>query len=190
VILSRHRYLLVIVASAIILPSCGGGSTAGPDPGPTATPAPAPTPVPTATPVAAKNCPPVLWVPGQSYGRKEEAHFMPQLIQVQDRVFADRPDLFAKDQNGAPDPTRLRDNVWATHRAYYDAFMVAGRHIPGLCAEYAPNDAGIPDPSNSEELWIGVPGQPIDAFRVTATVPSAPVIRRYIATNYIKGYGL
>ena len=109
---------------------------------------------------------------------------------VQDAVFAVRPELFAKDQNGAPDPRYLKDNVWATHRAYYDAFIAQGRVLPGLCAEYAPNEAGVPDPSNSEELWIGVAGQPIDAFRVTATVPSAPIIRRYIATNYIKGYEL
>jgi hypothetical protein len=75
-------------------------------------------------------------------------------------------------------------------RAYYDYFVQLGRQIAGLCVEYAPEPSGLPNPNNSEEIWIGVAGQPIDAFRVTATTPPAPVIRRYIATNYIKGYGL
>ncbi len=186
-ILSRPRNLLAVVAAGLTFASCSGDSPASPNPGPSATPAPAP--VPTATP-AASSCPPVRWVEGQSYGRKEFPHFLDQLIAVQDRIFAAHPELFAKDANGAPDPTHLKDNGLDTERAYYDYFVQQGRQIPGLCVEYAPEPSGLPNPNNSEEIWIGVAGSPIDAFRVTATTPPAPVIRRYIATNYIKGYGL
>ena len=87
--------------------------------------------MPTATPVA-KNCPPRPMGSGESHGHKEVAHFLAELIQVQDRTFATHPELFAKDVTGAPDPTRLRDNVWATHRAYYDAFIQQGRVHPGV----------------------------------------------------------
>jgi hypothetical protein len=180
----------VVVAVVLAFAGCGGDSPTSSTTPPPVISIPSPSPAPTATPVATSSCPPVRWVAGESYGRVESAHFLVQLTQVQDRTFVAHPELFAKDPTGAPDPTRLKDNVWATHRAYYDAFIEQGRRTPGLCVEYAPNDAGVPDPSNSEELWIGVTGQPIDAFRVTATTSSAPVIRRYIATNYIRGYGL
>lgn len=186
-ILSRLRNLLVVVAAGVTFGSCGGGSPANPNPGPSATPAP--TPAPTPTPIAS-NCPAVRWVEGQSYGRKEYPHFLDQLIVVQDRVFAANPGLFAKDLSGAPDPVHLKDNSVPTTMAYYASFVEQGRLTAGLCVSYAPNQAGVPDATNTEEIWIGVAGSPIDAFRLTATTPPAPVIRRYIATNYIKGYGL
>jgi hypothetical protein len=184
-ILPKQNSLAVLVIGLIIA-ACGGSSPSTPNAGPTPTPAP----TPTATPVAASNCPPVRWVDGQSYGVKEFPHFLDQLIQVQDRIYAAHPDLFAKDLNGAPDPAHLKDNTEATERVYYAYFVEQGRLLAGLCVEYAPDPSGVPNPNNSEEIWIGVAGQPIDAFRVTATTPTAPVIRKYIATNYIKGYGL
>jgi hypothetical protein len=184
----QKQNCLAVLVTGLIIAGCGGSSPSTPNPGPSTAPNPAPSP--TATPAATSNCPPVRWVEGQSYGRKEYPHFLDQLIQVQDRIFAAHPDLFAKDANGAPDPTHLKDNGLDTERAYYDYFVQLGRQIAGLCVEYAPEPSGLPNPNNSEEIWIGVAGQPIDAFRVTATTPPAPVIRRYIATNYIKGYGL
>jgi hypothetical protein len=184
----QKQNCLAVLVTGLIIAGCGGSSPSTPNPGPSTAPNPAPSP--TATPAATSNCPPVRWVEGQSYGRKEYPHFLDQLIQVQDRIFAAHPELFAKDANGAPDPTHLKDNGLDTERAYYDYFVQLGRQIAGLCVEYAPEPSGLPNPNNSEEIWIGVAGQPIDAFRVTATTPPAPVIRRYIATNYIKGYGL
>jgi hypothetical protein len=180
-----NRFVPVLLAGLVVA-SCGGSSASTPNPVPSSTPVPAPT----ATPVASSNCPPVRWVEGQSYGIKEYPHFLDQLVQVQSRIFAAHPDLFAKDASGAPDSGHLKDNGLDTERAYYDYFIEQGRKIPGLCVEYAPDPSGVPNPNNSEEIWIGVAGRPIDAFRVTATTPPAPVIQKYIATNYIKGYGL
>jgi hypothetical protein len=185
-IVQARKRLVPAVLAGVVVATCGGSSPSAPVPAPSATP----TPAPTATPAASSNCPPVRWVEGQSYGVKEVPHFLDQLVQVQDRIFAVHPELFAKDASGAPDPAHLKDNGLDTERAYYDYFIEQGRQIPGLCVEYAPDPSGVPNPNNSEEIWIGVAGQPIDAFRVTATTPPAPVIQKYIATNYIKGYGL
>jgi len=188
--LSRRNSLLIVVAGSVAFAACGGDSPANPNPQPSplaiATPVPAATP----TPAAYANCPAVRWIEGQSYGKKQFPHFLEQVAQVQDRVFAAHPSLFAKDENGAPDPTHLRDNGLDTETAYYVAFVEQGAFVPSFCVWNPPNNEGIPDAKNIEEIWVGYPGQPLDAFRLSTTTPTANVIRRYIATNFLKGYGL
>jgi hypothetical protein len=182
-----RQSLFVALAASLVLAACGGDSPSSPNPQPSATPTPAPAATP--TPTAYASCPPVRW-DGQSYGKKQFAHFQDQVVQVQDRIFAAHPGLFAKDENGAPDPAHLRDNGLDTERAYYVAFVEQGAFVPALCVSNPTNDAGVPDANNIEEIWVGYAGQPLDAFRLTATTPTAPVIHKYIATNFLKGYGL
>src|SRR5262249_29714705 len=154
---------------SLALAGCGGGSTSSPSPQPSATPTPAPAPSPAPTVAPYANCPPLRWVEGQSYGKKQFPRFLDQLLQVQDRVFATNPGLFAKDANGASDPAHLRDNGLDTERAYYVAFVEQGAFVPSLCVWNPPNAAGVPDAKNIEEIWVGYAGQPLDAFRLTTT---------------------
>lgn len=181
---------LVVLAAGLVFASCGGSSPSGSSPA-GANPAPSPTPTltPSPTPPAAATCPPIRWVPGESYGVIETPHFLPQVLAAQDRIFAAHPDLFALNPDGTRDSLHLKDNSVPTERIYY-AYFVEQARVGGLCSDYAPGEDGLPAPNNSEEIWIGAAGQPLDAFRVTATTPPAPVIHKYIATNYLKGYGL